>query len=142
MSHAKTIQLLNTLLEAEYGNLIQRLGEAAPHVDWPAAADSLLVQRMLEDHRRHERELAEMILRLRGSPIPPTYPTSVGGVHYLRLEYLMPQVIAGVKELIRTYETCGGAAHPEADAVLARNLADHKRHLAELTRLHANLQPA
>jgi hypothetical protein len=133
------VRVLNALLAAEYANLIQRLGEATPFVTGSAAADSLLVQQMLADHRRHLRDLAAMIQRLRGTPVPPNYPTSIGGVHYLRLDYLMPQVIAGLRRLIQTYETCGGAGHPEADALIAGILADHRRHLAELQRLHANL---
>jgi hypothetical protein len=142
MSDDRTIQTLNTLLAAEHGNLIQRLAEADAYVSWPEAADHVVVQRMIDDVQRHQRELAEMIIRLRGAPIPPTYPTNLGGVHYLSLGYLMPQVIASVKGLIQRNETVGSTSDPEAHALIARILRDHKRHLAELQRIHASMQPA
>lgn len=135
----RAVQTLNRLLAAEYGNLIQRLAEADPFVTGQSAADHAEAERMLEDIKRHQRELAQMIIRLRGAPVPPNYPTSLGGVHYLKLSYLMPQVIAGVRELVRLYEQAGTTGDPEADALVARILADHQRHLATLQRLHSNL---
>ena len=133
------IEILTLLLEAEYGNLVHRLGEADPYVNWLAAADRAVVEKMIADVRRHQHELVEMILTLRGAPIPPRYPTALGRVHYLKLSFLMPQVIASVRELVRTYESAGSTGRPQADALIARIRADHKRHLAELEKLHANL---
>ena len=135
----RAVQSLNRLLAAEYGNLIQRLAEADPFVSGQSAADHAEVQRMLEDIKRHQRELAQMIIRLRGAPVAPSYPTSLGGVHYLKLSYLMPQVIAGVRDLVRLYEQAGTTGDDEADALVARILGDHQRHLATLQRLHSNL---
>ena len=135
----RAVQTLNRLLAAEYGNLVQRLAEADPFVTWPAAEDSAEVRRMCEDSKRHQGELIQAIIRLRGAPVPPTYPTSVGGVHYLTLSVLMPQVIAGVRELVKTYEQAGTTGDREADGLIARILADHQRHLASLQRLHSNL---
>ncbi len=142
MNDPRAIDILNRLLEAEYGNLIQRLGEAGAFVTWRSAGDKLLVDRMLADHRRHERDLAQAILALRGSPISPTYPTAMGGVHYLKLDFLMPQVIESVENLVRLYETTGTTGHREADVVINRNLADHRRHLAELRKLHGGYRAA
>lgn len=135
----RAVQTLNRLLTAEYGNLVQRLAEADPFVTGQSSEDRAEVQRMLADIKRHQQELIQMILRLRGSPVPPTYPTDMGGVHYLKLSYLMPQVIAGVRELVRTYEQAGTTGDREADGLVARILADHQRHLAGLQRLHSNL---
>lgn len=137
------IETLNRLLDAEYGNLVHRLGESSPFVTWPAAADRAVVEKIVGDVRRHQHELVEMILALRGAPVPPRYPTSMGGVHYLKLSFLIPQVIAGMRQLVKLYESAGSTGRPQADALIARILTDHKRHLAELERLHANLaQPA
>lgn len=133
------IETLNRLLDAEYGSLVHRLGESNPFVTWPAAADRAVVEKIVADVGRHQHELVEMILSLRGAPVPPSYPTSTGGVHYLKLSFLMPQVIASMRQLVQTYETAGSTGRPQADALISRILADHKRHLAELDRLHANL---
>lgn len=135
----RAAQTLNRLLAAEYGNLVQRLAEADPFVTWPAAEDRAEVRRMCDDSKRHQGELIQAIIRLRGAPVPPTYATSVGGVHYLKLSFLMPQVIAGVRDLVRTYEQAGTTGDREADGLVARILADHQRHLAGLQRLHSNL---
>jgi len=134
MHHDEAIHVLNDLLAAERQSLIARLAEASPYVPWPAAEESLLLRRMIDDHKRHERELAEMILRIGGTPAYATYPSSAGDVHYLRLDYLMPRIIAAARELVRAYETCGGTGHPEADALIGRILTDHKRHLTQLAR--------
>lgn len=133
---------LNRLLTAEYGNLARRLAEADPYVAWPAAEDRAAVKRMFTDLDRHIAELTRRIIALRGAPATPQYPTAMGGVNFLKLSYLMPQVIADARNLVRLYESTGTTGDREADALLARNLEDHKRHLAELKRLHANLHAA
>lgn len=139
MSNELVVAVLNQLLAAEHRNLIRRLGESNPFVTWPAAEDRAVVERLLADTRHHQQALAGLILKLRGSPAPATYPTELGGVHYLNLSYLMPQVIAGVRELVRVYEGASGTGHPEADVLISRILGDHTRHLSELERMHANL---
>ncbi len=139
----RAVDILNRLLIAEYGNLIRRLAEASPYVSWRSATDQAAIRRMLSDTEHHERDLERMIVKLRGAPPPRTCPTAVGGYHFLKLSYLMPQVIAGARELVRLYESTGTTGDAEADALVARNLEDHKRHLRELERLHSNLhQPA
>jgi hypothetical protein len=139
MANEQSITKLNTLLAAEYGCLVHRLGECTPFVTWPAAEDRTVVQQMLADAKRHQHDLINLILKLRGSPVPPAYPTYVGGVHYLNLSYLVPQVIAGLRGLVQLYERISPTGHPESDALASRILSDHKRHLAELERLHSNL---
>lgn len=134
----RSVDTLNRLLAAEQGSLVRRLAEADPFVTWRAADDKAEIRRMIADIERHERDLARMILKLRGAPIPPTYPTSAGGVHYLKLSYLMPQVIANVRQIIRAYEEAGTTGDREADALIARHLEDHKRHLANVQRIHAD----
>lgn len=137
MNHQADIDTLNALLAAEYGSLVHRLAEAGTHVTWPAAGDHQIVQQMLRETQAHQAALAESILRLRGSPRPPTYPTSVGGVHYLKLSFLMPQVIANVRNIVRLYESAR-VVDKAAAQVVRRHLDDHRRHLAELERIHAN----
>jgi hypothetical protein len=138
MEHSSDIATLNALLAAEYGSLVHRLAEASAHVTWPAAGDHQIVVQMLRETQAHQAALAGAIIALRGSPRPPTYATSVGGLHYLKLSYLMPQVIAGVRGLVRLHESAR-LADAQAAEVVRRNLEDHRRHMAELERLHTNL---
>jgi len=142
MNDTQTIDALNEMLAAEYGSLIHRLAEASPNVTWPAAGDGALAQEMLEDVHRHQRSLVEMILKLRGSPVSPRYPTETGSVHYLNLSYLMPQVIASERSPVKAYESgMSRVQHPEAMALVVQILDQHKRHLEALMRIHANLVP-
>lgn len=139
----RAVDTLNRLLAAEHGSLVRRLEEAAPFVSWRSASDRAEIQRMFSDTECHQRDLIQMIIRLRGAPLPPTYPTAVGGLHYLRLSYLMPQVIAGVRDIVDLYESVGTTGDRDADALCGRILENHKRHLANLQRIHSNLfQPA
>ena len=135
----KTIVVLNDLLTAEYESLIPRLGEADPFVTWPAAADRALVERMLTNVEDHERDLTELILTVRGSPVPRRFAMASGGVHYVKLAYLMPAVIESIRKLIETYEHAGPTENTQADALIAHHLSDYQGHLAALTRMHSNL---
>jgi hypothetical protein len=136
MSHQNAVDTLNELLGAEFASLIPRLGEAAPRVTWPATEDQALLRRVLADAQTHQRELTQLILKLRGSPNPPRYAAETGGVHYVKLSYLMPEVIESMRRLIAAYETAGPTGSVEADALIARHLAEYQRHLAGLERLH------
>lgn len=139
MSDQVAINTLNKLLSAEYESLIPRLREADPFVSWPAADDRALVEQMLADVEAHERDLTEMIIRLRGMPLPPRYSAETSSVHYIKLDYLMPAVIDSVRRLIVTYESTGATGHAETDALIARNLANYQNHLSMLEKAHSNL---
>lgn len=133
------VEKLNRLLRAEYASLVHRLGEADPYVSWTSAADRALIERMVADERDHARELTNMILELRGAPAPPTFDTASAGAHFLQLDYLMPQVIASKRRLVVLYESTGPTGDPRADALVARILAEHRRHCEELVRLRGGV---
>lgn len=139
MSDEQTIDVLNHLLEAECGSLIPRLGEAAPFVAWPAAQQRPLVQRMVADHEAHERDLCEMIIRLRGAPVTPRRSMATGGMHYIDLIHLLPDIVAGIRKLVETYESAAGGDNAEANGLIARILEDHKRHLADWEKLASDM---
>jgi len=139
---ADPVSILNRLLHAENCSLVSRLREAGPFVSQGAAKDRLLVDRMLADEREHERGLAEMILALRGTPDPGPVPIEAGGLHYLTLSFLMPQIIASKEDLIRTYEAAGSTGIAQADSLKNRYLENHRRHLRDLQRLHGGLTAA
>jgi len=130
------VDTLNDLLGAEFVSLIPRLGEASPFVTWPATEDQALIRQMLADAQTHQRELTQLILALRGSPNPPRYDAEVGALHYVKLSYLMPEVIESVRRLIAAYESAGPTGSAEADALIARHLKTYQQHLAHLEKLH------
>jgi len=140
MSHQNAVDALNDLLAAEYESLIPRLAQADPYVSWPAADDRALIEQMLADVEAHKRDLTQLILKLRGSPVPPRYSTETGGLHYVQLSYLMPAVIQSVREMIAAYESAGPTGSAEADALNARHLADYRRYLTHLEKLHGGTE--
>ena len=134
-----SVDVLNRLLKAEYGNVVNRLREADPFVSAASAEDRLLLDRMLADESAHERDLSETIIALRGTPAPRDYPTDVGGLHYLQLSFLMPQIIAAKRALVKVYESAGVTGDAGADGLKDRILENHQRDLADVERMHANL---
>lgn len=142
MDDRRTIEILNDLLAAEYSTLGQHLGECSPFVSMQTAEDQALLQRISAAARAHEQAMAELIFKLRGAPRPPRLPTELGGVHYLTLDYLMPQIIAGLKGLVRKYESASGTGHAEADALIARIAAQYRKHVKELEVRHQGLAAA
>ncbi len=136
MSDPQPVDQLNALLAAEYAGLLPRLREADPYISWPAAADRLLIEKLLADVAAHEHELIVLIYKLRGAPISRRYDAKTASLHYLRFDYLMPEILQSLRELIRAYESVGPTGHAEADALVARHLEGCKRHLQALGPKH------
>ncbi len=128
MTHASLIDVLNDLLAAEQASLIHRLGESRPFVDEASVADWAAVEQLIADEVAHERDLAAMIQRLGGAPSPSNSATATGGVHYVALRHLMPDVRADLHALIVAYEAAAGTGDTNADALLTRNLTIYRRH--------------
>ena len=139
----QAVKILNDFLAAESASLVSRLRECDAYVAWTAAQDGLVIDRITADSAAHRHELVETILKLRGQPRPAQFKTMPRSEHYLRLDFLMPQMVKSMKSLAATYASAGPTGNVEADALVARILADHMRHLAELERLQGKLyQPS
>lgn len=133
------VSMLNDLLNAEHSSLVNRLREAGPFVSQATAKERLIVDQMLADEVNHERGLAELIVWLRGTPDAGVVPTEVGGLHYLTLSFLMPQIIASKEQLIRAYESAGSSGIQRVDEFKNRCLENHRRHLQDLRRIHGGM---
>ncbi len=142
MSEPQTVATLSALLAAEYESPLSRLREADPYVSWPAAADRLLSEKLLADAERHQRDLSELIAGLRGAPTPRRYDAKTASMHYVRFDYLVPEVIRSLRRLIAAYESAGSTTSPQADALISRHLADYRGHLTGLDKLHSHLTPS
>ena len=133
------VSILNKLLHAEHSSLVNRLREAGPFVSQATAKERLVVDEMLADEVNHERGLADFIIQFRGTPDPGTVPTEVGGLHYLTLSFLLPQIIKSKESLIRAYESAGSTGLQRVDDFKNRCLEDHRRHLQDLRRIHGGM---
>lgn len=133
------VSILKRLLHAEHSSLVNRLREAGPFVSQATAKERLIVDQMLADETNHERGLANAIIELRGTPDPGPLPTELGGMHFLTLSFLMPQIIASKEALIRAYESAGSTGIPQIDEFKNRCLEDHRRHLQDLRHIHGGM---
>ncbi|MBX3396201.1 MAG: hypothetical protein KF841_12630 [Phycisphaerae bacterium] len=142
MANDQSVNVLNRLLLAEYESVISRLEQVDPYVSMLTADDRSQISRLLRDAQQHRRELSEMILNLRGAPIPPRYSTVTGGMHYVRLSHLMPEVLADLRRLISVYESAAGTSgNRDADALISTIQQNYRRNLSALEKLQG-LQPA
>ncbi len=142
MTDPRTLNALNRLLAAEAGSLIARLAAASPYTPLLAADDRRELDLMQRDLESHKRDIIDLIYDLRGVPVFPPPDPRVGGFHYVDLRRLMPFVLDNVRQLIGVYEKAGGTGHRETDALIARHLANYRRHLATLEKLHGSILSA
>lgn len=139
MANEHAIEILNNLLAAEYASLLPRLRQSNPFVTLAATEDREAVDRLIKDSERHERDLADLIMDLRGAPVPISYDIDTTSFHYITLEYLVPQILQNVHLLIDRYAGAGTTGNRQADALIGRHLADYQTHLKALEKMHGNL---
>ena len=139
---ANAVNILNGLLALEYQSLISRLEEINLFVALPAAEDQRAVQQLVADAKMHERDLTDLIMDLRGAPLPPRYSARTSSAHYVGIEYLMPMILENLKKLIAAYTSVGPTGASVADKLINRNLENYRKHLVALEKAHANLLAA
>lgn len=141
MSDEDVIGLLNDLLELESRSLVTRLGEARPFVGWAAAEDGPILQQMVDQEADHQRRLAEAIEALDGVPRPARNDTLSAGLHYLNVQYLLPQIVEEKQRLIQAYRQAADNTPTDGPAavVVANILARHQGHLERLQQMTQRL---
>jgi bacterioferritin (cytochrome b1) len=137
MSDEDVIGLLNDLLELESCSLVARLGEAYPFMGRSAAEHGAVFQQMVEQEADHQRRLVGAIEALDGVPRPARGDTLSAGLHYLNLEYLLPQIVEEKQRLIAAYRRSADEIPTDgpAAAVVADILARHQAHLERLQQM-------
>jgi len=141
MSDEDVIGLLNDLLELESRSLVTRLGEARPFVGWAGAEDGPVLQQIIEQEADHQRRLVAAIEALDGVPRPARNDTLSAGLHYLSVQYLLPQIVEEKQRLIAAYRQSADKtpADGPAAAVVADILARHQAHLERLQQMTQRL---
>lgn len=142
MTDPQTLDTLNRLLAAESGSLLARMPGVDPYTTLVTAEDRRLLDDLRRDVERHKLDIVRLIYDLRGVPDFPPPDPRVAGFHYVDLARLMPLVIGSLQSLIAAYESAGATGHRDADALVARHLADYRRHLATLQKMHGHLLAA
>lgn len=139
MANEHAIETLNNLLAAEYASILPRLRHSDPFVSLSATDDRDAAYALVKDSERHEQALNDLIMELRGAPVPASYDIDTTSYHYVTLEYLVPQILQSVHLLIDRYAGAGTTGNRRADALVGRHLADFQTHLKALEKMHSNL---
>lgn len=141
MSDENVIGLLNDLLELESRSLVMRLGEARPFMGWTTAEDLPVLQQMVAQTADHQRRLIEVIEAMDGVPRPARSDTLSAGLHYLSVQYLLPQIVAEKQRLIAAYRQAADKTPTDGPAgtAVAHILVRHQAHLEHLQKMTQRL---
>jgi hypothetical protein len=131
------VHLLNDLLDVELSSVFQFLRDGGMYLDRTTAAIHRPLAEMIAASHRRVNELAKMIDELGGTPIERGMQIEEQNLSYLSLRYLLPRLV-GAKELaVARWEAALnrlGDRFPPATQLLEAQLAEHRAHLAILSK--------
>jgi hypothetical protein len=119
-SNRHTTDALAELLDAERQSLLQRVAESDPFITDDQQRLAEVIQQMALQQERHIADLGRMILELGGSPEPPAVRldlySQTAHMHYLRLDYLLPNLLDDVNRLLEHYRRLAEQLAPDSPA--------------------------
>jgi hypothetical protein len=132
---AAIIDVLNGLLESEMNSIFRFMGEGSPYLSRATADVRRPLEEMVRTVQRRVVELADLIDRLGGVPIPG--PRGVDPeeqyLAFLSLKFLLPRLVHAKKLAIERYENAIKAIRSLRDArnhevldLLTAHLAEHQ----------------
>jgi len=142
-----TTDALGELLDAERQSLLQRVAEADPFITDDQQRLAEVIQQMASQQERQITDLGRMIVELGGSPEPPAVRldlySQTAHMHYLRLDYLLPNLLDDVNRLLGQYRRLAEQLAPDSPAgQLVRRLRqswqDHLETLEHHRRAHSD----
>src|SRR5438874_3412831 len=134
-----TVDVLNSLLEAEITSVLRFMGEGYPYLNRATAEVKRPLQEMVLTIEPRVLRLAELIENLGG--VPSCTPRGIDReeqyLAFLSLKFLLPKLVDAKKLLIQRYENAIRAlkgADRQALAVVQSLLLEHKSQLGSLNR--------
>jgi hypothetical protein len=134
-----TVDVLNSLLDAETTSVFRFMGEGYPYLSRATAEVKRPLEAMVRTIEPRVLRLADTIERLGG--VPTTTPRGIDReeqyLAFLSLKFLLPKLVDAKKLLIERYEnaiTALKGADREVLATVQDLLAEHKGQLAVLNR--------
>lgn len=131
------VDALNSLLEAEQGSVFRFMGEGSPYLSRASADVRRPLQQMVEANQRHAANLARLIQRLGGEPMPRPVRMEEQYLAFLSLKFLLPKLVDEKSLIIQRYENARQGlreAPPEVQRLLRAHQAEHSAHLDILKR--------
>jgi hypothetical protein len=140
------IDVLNSLLEAEQNSIFRFMGEGSPYLSRATAEVRRPLNEMVETGNRRVIELADLIDRLGGVPMPRSIQTEEQYLAFLTLKFLLPKLVDAKKLMIQRYENAlrslGKSTPPDVIALLNSHIAEHRAQLEVLNRAAAQVAGA
>jgi bacterioferritin (cytochrome b1) len=140
---AAVIDTLNSLLEAELNSIFRFLTEGSPYMSRATAELRAPLNQMVQANQRRARDLAALIERLGGVPVPPSIQPEEQYLAFLTLKFLLPKLVDAKRLMIRRYENALRAvrelAPPEAIGLLRAHIAEDQQYLKILEKAAADL---
>ena len=137
MRNEAAIDLLNDLLQQEERSLLPRLRESTVFVSWASAGEHVVVERMIDEANEHRGWLVAAIIRLGGEPLPGLADIRSASIHFLELDFVLPQVVESHRGLLSVYEAAASEAslNPVTSEVVSRIIERHRKHGEQLDEL-------
>jgi len=140
---AAVIDTLNSLLEAELNSIFRFLTEGSPYISRATAELRAPLNQMVQANQRRARDLAALIERLGGVPVPPSIQPEEQYLAFLTLKFLLPKLVDAKRLMIQRYENALRAirevAPAEAIDLLRAHIAEDQQHLRILEKAAADL---
>jgi bacterioferritin (cytochrome b1) len=136
------IEKLNAILSKEYNSMVQYVRDANPYVrpdEKPALKE---LDKVIDDEKRHARQLGQLITCLDGIPTPGTFEFGIADINYLALDYLMDLIVQDKEEIIGLYNKALEAAQSFSSiySQLVHMKEEEQQHLMALQAIRENLQ--
>jgi hypothetical protein len=135
---AAVLDVLGSLLDAEYNSMFRFLGEGSPYVSRAIADVRPRLRAMIDAAHRNADRIARTIESLGGIAEPRRTPGEEQFIGYLSLKFLLPKLVDAKEVLVRRYANAiklGGQLSPDVRAMLQEHLDEHQGDLATLQSL-------
>ena len=129
------IDVLNSLLEAEQNSVFRFMGEGSPYLSRASADVRRPLQEMVEANGRYSMDLARMIQRLGGEPVPRRVQPEEQYLAFLSLKFLLPKLVDEKILILQRYENALrqlSGAPPEVLDLLRRHQVECREALEKL----------
>ncbi|HWE02752.1 MAG TPA: hypothetical protein VG326_10110 [Tepidisphaeraceae bacterium] len=139
---AATIDVLNSLLEAEVNSIFHFVGEGSPLLERAGEEVRRPLEQMGHHLDRHTQELAQLIRRLGGRPSNPPAPKAEDQyLSFLSLQFLLPKLVDAKQLMIQRYRNALQIVGTDAEVlgVLQRHLSEMEADLEVLKKTAAGV---
>lgn len=134
MNAQQVARMLDDCLRAEQHSLLPRLAQCAVFLSWASADEHYAARQMVSEEQEHMAWLVNMINELGETPTPAHANIRTTSLHFVELQYVMPQIVQDKQQLVRSYETASGrlAGNTDATQLLNKIVTRHRMHLETL----------